>query len=101
MSFTSIGALLPQAVRHAGVDTSVTAAKVVEIAVAAGSVLFPPEQMRFIHPVSFVEGVLRVAITSPSAGHAIRLRGTKWIEEMNRQIGTKKVKTIGVKRQGF
>jgi len=101
MSFTSLGALLPQAMRQAGVGTSVTAAKVVDVAGEAAARLFPPEQLRFIHPVSFVGGALRVSITSPSAGHAIRLRGVKWIEEINRTVGTKKVQRIDVKRQGF
>lgn len=101
MSFTSLGALLPQAIRQAGVGTSVTAAKVVDVAGEAAARVFPPEQLAFIHPVSFVNGALRVAITSPAAAHAIRLRGVKWIAEIDRLVGMKKVQRIDVKRQGF
>lgn len=101
MSFTSLKDLLPQAVRHAGVDASVSAAKVVDIAQSTAATLFPLEQRRFIHPVSFVDGTLRVAISAPSAAHVIRIRGMKWIEEMNRVIGMKRIQKIAVQRRGF
>lgn len=101
MSFASLGDLLPQSLRQADVVQRLNAAKVVEVAGSVAGRLFPPAQMRFIHPVSFVEGTLRVAITAPAAAHAIRLKGGQWITDVNKALGVKKVQKIAVKRQGF
>lgn len=101
MPFTSLKDLLPQAVRKAGLDAPIDAAKVVYVAQSVAGQLFSPAQRVYIQPVAFVGKVLRVEITSPSAAHAIRLYARAWMEGINQRLQRKTVTEIVVRRKGF
>lgn len=101
MAFTSLKALLPSAVRKAGLHVSIDAAKVVYVAQSVAGQLFSPLQRPYIQPIAFVGGVLRVEITSPSAAHAIRLYARAWMEGINQRLHQKTVTEIVVRRKGF
>lgn len=101
MAFTPLKRILPQAVRQAGVEAQVGAARVVDEAQASLVRLWDPERAAHVRAVSFKEGTLKVAITSPSAAHALRLIETQWVNETNRALGSRKVMKVIVMREGF
>lgn len=101
MTFFSLKRILPQAVRQAGIEASVSASRVVEEGQAALVRLWNPEQAQFVRVVSFKGGVLTIAILSPSATHALRTIETAWMNEINRALGEQKVRKIAVRREGF
>ncbi len=101
MPFTPIKRILQQAVRQAGVEAQVGAARVVNEAQAALTRLWDAERAAHVRVVSFKEGTLKVAVTSPSAAHALRLIESQWINETNRVLGNRKVMKVTVLREGF
>lgn len=101
MTFTPLKRILPQAVRKAGVETQVAAARVVDEAQAALVRLWDADRAALVRAVSFREGTLKVAVTSPSAAHALRLIETQWVNETNRALGSRKVMKVTVVREGF
>jgi hypothetical protein len=101
MSFISLKRILPQAVRQAGIEQSVSAARITEEAQAALVRLWGDEKAVYVRVVSTVGDTLKVAVTSPSAVHGLKLLETAWMNEINRALGSQHVKKITVKREGF
>ena len=101
MAFTSLKRILPQAVRHAGLESSVDAVRVVEEAGQILNRLWDTERAAYVRPISFKEGTLTIAVTSPSATHALRLIEPTWINEINRTLGERRVLKIVTRREGF
>ncbi|HWR00056.1 MAG TPA: DciA family protein [Candidatus Methylomirabilis sp.] len=101
MPFTPLKRILPQAIRQAGLDVQVSAARIVDEAHAALVRLWDAERAAYVRAVSFKEGVLKVTVTSPSAAHALRLAETAWMNEINRALGARKVMKVTVVREGF
>ncbi|MEN9558099.1 MAG: Dna[CI] antecedent, DciA [Candidatus Parcubacteria bacterium] len=102
MPFTPLKALLPQAVRHAGLEKPLGASEVVEVATKTLRTLWPPAQAAFVQPVSFSAGALTVTVLSPSAAHALRTSATAWMQAINQAVGGKRiVHTIVVRREKF
>lgn len=101
MSFIPLGRLLPQAVKQAGIERSVSAANVVETAQAVITTMLGPERAAFVVVTSFTSNVLTVTITAPAAAHAMRVIATKFMRETNKALGEAKVREMRVKREGF
>ena len=101
MPFTPLKAILPSAVLRAGVERSVSAAHITGEAEQALARLWPPEKATYVQVISFVGGLLKVSVRSPSAAHGLRLIGDKWIREINQALGKKLVQRIEVRREGF
>ncbi len=101
MAFTPLKAILPAAVRRAGVELSVGAAHVTGEAEKALARLWPPEKAAYVQVISFVGGLLKVSVRSPSAAHGLRLIGDAWIREINQALGKKLVQKVEVRREGF
>lgn len=101
MSFVPLKRVLPQAIRQAGLEASVSAARVVDEAERALVRLWGPEKAGFVHAVSFKEGTLQVSTAAPSASHALRGFETAWMNEINRAFGERRVQQIRVRHEGF
>lgn len=101
MAFTSLKRILPQAIRQAGLEATVSSVRIVEEAQAALVRLWDPERAAYVRVVSSVGHTLNVAVTSPSAVHALRLIEVSWMNEINRALGEQRVQKIVVKREGF
>lgn len=101
MSFIPLKRILPQAIRQAGIEAQVSAARVVDEAQAALARLWDAERAAHARVVSFKEGTLKASVTSPSAAHALRLLETQWMNEINRALGGRKVMRVVVMREGF
>lgn len=101
MPFTPLSRLLPQAVRQAGIERSVSAANVVEVAQTVVGRLLGPERAAFVIVTSFTGNVLTVTITAPAAAFAMRSIATQLMRETNKAIGQAKIREMRVKREGF
>jgi hypothetical protein len=101
MTFYPISRIIPKAIQKAGIDSQVSAARVVEEARKVILRLWGDERARFAEPASFREGTLNVAVRSASAAHTLRTMETRIVNEINRMLGQKKVKTIRMRREGF
>ncbi|GMU25665.1 DUF721 domain-containing protein [Patescibacteria group bacterium] len=101
MSFQPIRKILPQAIQRAGLDTEVSAVRVVETAQEQLRQLWGEERAAHVNVVSFSGGVLNIETATPSAAHVIRGMQESWINEMNRELGERKVRTIRIGRSGF
>ncbi len=101
MAFLPIRRILPSAIRESGIESQVSAIRILEEAKASLVRLWGPEQAAFVEPVSYAEGTLNVEIHSPSAAHALTALQSRWVNEMNRALGAKKIVKINVRRKGF
>ncbi len=101
MSFVSLKRILPSSMQHAGLDAHVSAARIVDEATASLSRLWDTERAAYVQPVSFKGDALTVAMTSPSAAHGLRGFEVTWMNEINRALGSQRVKKIVVRREGF
>ena len=101
MAFTSLKRVLTQAVRQAGLEQTVTAARIVSVAQSALERLWEPEQAAYVRVVSCVGTTLKVAVSSPAAAHGLRTMETMWLNEINRTLGERRVTKIVVMREGF
>jgi len=99
--FQPIRRILPQAMQQAGIDSQVSAARVVEEARKSIIRLWGEEKASFVEPVSFMNGSLNALVRSASAAHAMRTVQTQWVNEINRALGQQRVKEIRVRREGF
>ncbi|OGL73776.1 hypothetical protein A3E39_03515 [Candidatus Uhrbacteria bacterium RIFCSPHIGHO2_12_FULL_60_25] len=101
MAFTPLKRILPQAIRQAGVEAQVGAARVVDEAQAALVRLWDADRAAHVRVMSFKEGTLKAAVTSPSAAHALRLIESQWVNETNRALGHRKIMKVTAVREGF
>jgi hypothetical protein len=101
MAFTPLSRLLPQAVKQAGIERSVSATYVVEAAQTVIARMLGPERAAFVNVTSFKGNVLTVTVTAPAAAHALRGIATQWMKETNNALGSVRVKEMRVKREGF
>jgi hypothetical protein len=99
--FHPISRIIPQAIQKAGIDSQVSAARVVEEARKAILRLWGEDRASFAEPVSFQDGSLNIIMRSASAAHALRTMEARIVNEINRTLGQKKVKTIRMRREGF
>lgn len=101
MAFQSIRRILPKAIQKAGIDSQVSAARVIDDACKSIIRLWGEERASFVEPVSFHDGTLNVIVRSASAAHALRTMQSQWVNEINRTLGQQRVKKIRVQREGF
>jgi hypothetical protein len=101
MAFQPIRRILPQAMQQAGIDSQVSAARVVDEAQKAIVRLWGEERASFVEPVSFKDGSLNAIVRSGSAAHALRTMQSQWVNEINRTLGQQRVKEIRIRREGF
>ena len=94
MSFQPIRKILPQAIQSAGIQRQVTAARVMEEAQAALRRLWGEERAAYARPVSFKEGVLKIAALAPAASQELKLISVRLQNEVNRVLGSKIVHQI-------
>lgn len=94
MGFEPIRRILPQAVRGAGIDRQVDAVRILELAQKVVTAFWGEEKAQWLHFVSFADCVLKVSARAPAALQELRLWDVRIRNEMNRQIGSARVKSI-------
>jgi hypothetical protein len=101
MPFVSLKRVLTQTVQRAGIEHTVTAARIVAVAESALGRLWEPAQAAHVRVVSCVGNTLKIAVTSPAAAHALRLMETAWMNEINRTLGERHITHMTIIREGF
>lgn len=101
MPFQPIKKFLPGAIARAGLDTEVSAVRVVEIAQDDLRRLWGEERAAHVTVVSFSGGHLNVRTATPSAAHMIRSMKDAWMNGINRELGERRVRDIRIARSGF
>jgi hypothetical protein len=99
--FQPIRRILPGSIRDAGLESQITAVRILDEAKATLNRLWGEECAAYVEPTSYTEGVLTVDVRSASAAHTITASSVRWMNEINRGIGFKKVDKIRVRRMGF
>lgn len=87
--------------RKAGIDETVTAARVVKEGQISIVRLLGAEISVHVEVISLKDGILKLITSSPSAAHMIRSIEKQWINEINRALGERKVLGLHVERKGF
>ena len=101
MAFQSIRRIIPQAIQKAGIDSEVSAARVLDEAKNALVRIWGEERAAYVEPSSFKDGDLRLTIRSASAAQMFRTIESQVRNEVNRAIGQQRVRRIIMKREGF
>lgn len=63
--------------------------------------LWGEKKAAYITPVSFAEGVLKLASSSASALQQLRVDETRILNEVNRQLGARSVMRLDARAKGF
>lgn len=94
MAFQPIRKILPHALQSSGIAKQVTAARVVQIAQEVFQRLWGEERAACLHIATFHDGVLTIKTASPGAQQEIRVQQVRLQNEMNRQIGSRRILSI-------
>jgi hypothetical protein len=101
MSFTPIKRILSKSIQQAKIEPQVSAARVVDEAQASLVKMWGPGRAMHVRVISFKDGTLKVAVTSPAAAHTLRIDEIAWQNAINRAFGKKEIKKIVLMREGF
>lgn len=101
MGFDSIRKILPSVVRSRGIAPQLLTRKVLEEAAAVLHGLWGEERAVLVQPVSFHEGTLKLASTSAAAMQELRVHQVAILNEINRKLGERIVRSIALASKGF
>ncbi len=101
MSFQPIRKLLGGVVANHGLSQQIVARKVLELVPSVLPQLWDPDRAKYISVVSFREGVLKLESISAVALQQLHLDETRFMNELNRQLGERIVRRIEVRSRGF
>ncbi len=99
--FQPIRRILPSSIQYAGIESQISAIRIIEAAKETLVRIWGEECAAYVEPTSYDKGVLTVDVRSPSAAHTIATSSVRWMNEVNRIIGFKKVNKLKVRRIGF
>ncbi len=91
MAFQPIRRILPEAIRQAGIDEQVSSVQVLTLAKDTLEKFWGQEKAQYIEWVSYKDGVIRLHSHAPAARQELRAWEVRFINELNRIIGRKKV----------
>lgn len=91
MAFQSIKRILPGAIREAGLEEQVTSIQVLQTAETVLKRYWGEERAAFVSMRSYNEGVLRLETRTPAAAQEVKAMQNKFINEINRLLGAKKI----------
>lgn len=101
MSFESIKRIIPSFVREHGLEKPLQAQSVVEVAAEVFKAKWGVERASVIMPISFVSGCLKLDVTSPSALQELRVQEAAIMNEINRRVGSRVVRSLRATSKGF
>lgn len=101
MGFEPIRRLLPNAIKSAGIADRVDASRVVSAFDATVRRHWGEAESSYVRSISFSQGVLKVAVSSPTALQAIRLESTRFQNETNRMLGGMMIREIRFHSDSF
>ncbi len=96
MPFHSIRAILPSAIKSAGVSVQVEAAQVVVVATDTVVRLWGEERAALVTIVSFHEGTLKCRSRSGAASQTLKTDTALIMNAINRTLGARVIRTIRV-----
>lgn len=94
MGFQSIKRILPQAIREVGLEEQVTSVQVLQTAELILRRYWGEEKAALVAMRSYHEGTLRLETAVPAAAQELRVIEKRFINEINRLLGAKKVVKI-------
>lgn len=101
MSFESIKRIIPSFVRGHGLEQPLQAQSAVDVAMEVLRAKWGADRASVIVPISFVSGVLKVEVTSPAALMELRMQEAALMNEMNRRMGSRVVRSLRGVSKGF
>jgi len=101
MSFESLRHIVTRTVRHTQTTKDLQVARLFESTRVVLHKMWGEERARFVTPISFVEGALKLEVTAPAARQQLSLDLPKLKNEINRQLGDSVVKSIKLQAKGF
>lgn len=84
-----------------GLSQQLTARKVLELSSTALVHLWDVERAQYVIPISFHEGTLKLESTSGAALQQLRIEETRFLNELNRQLGERVVRHLNIQAKGF
>lgn len=101
MSFEPIRRIIPSFVRGHGLEQPLQAQSVVEVALEVFTAKWGAERASVIVPISFVNGCLKLEVTSPAAMQELRVQEAAIMNEINRRMGSRVVRSLRASSKGF
>lgn len=101
MSFDSIRKILPSVVRDRGIAPQLQTRRVLEEAMIVLRGLWGEDRAATVQPVSFHEGTLKLATTSAAALQEMRIHQIAIVNELNRKLGERLVRSVVLVSKGF
>lgn len=101
MAFDSIRKILPSVVRGRGIAPQLQTRRVLEEAMTVLRSLWGEERAALVQPVSFHEGVLKLSSSSAGAMQEMRVHHVAILNEINRKLGERLVRSIVLASRGF
>jgi hypothetical protein len=101
MSFDSFRNILSQNLQKSALKKEFQIARVFDAFNAVLLSLWGEERAKFVTPVSFQEGVLKIATTSSVARQQFMMDQARLKNELNRKLGSLVVRSISVTSKGF
>lgn len=101
MSFQSIKRLIPQAIRSHGISKQIQSRQVLEASIAVLKRLWGEEKVKYILPLSFREGTLKLESVSGPAMQQLKVDQIRFLNELNRQLGERVVLNLEIRSKGF
>ena len=96
MGFESIRRIIPQAIQQANVKVQIDAVRILEVTLECITQFWGEEKARFIQPISFQKGELKIKALSPVAAQEFRQIQQRVQNEVNKKMGTKTIQSIKV-----
>ncbi|MBU1033061.1 MAG: DUF721 domain-containing protein [Patescibacteria group bacterium] len=93
--------ILPNFAKSHGIANQLRIRKVLEVVEKVLIGLWGAERAAYITPLSFVDGCLKLEATSAAAMQQFQVEQTRFINEINRQLGGMYVKKIHIRSKGF
>ncbi len=93
--------LLPRAVREAGLETQLTAQRVIETATKVFGARWNGLGAKYLTVVSFKEGTLSVQVRAPAVAQMIQVERVALMNDLNAALGRRAVSEIKVQTHGF
>lgn len=97
MGFESIKKIIPQVVQSRGISKPIATRQVLQEAPVVLRALWGEEKALLVRTVSFMNGVLRLETRSGPAKQQLVLDGPRFLNELNRRLGERKIFSIDVR----
>ncbi|MBP9762381.1 DUF721 domain-containing protein [Patescibacteria group bacterium] len=94
MAFQPIRRILPDSIRHAGIDEQVSSVRILTLAQSLLEKFWGSEKAAYIEWISYKDGALRVRSQASAALQELRVWEPRLINELNRELRVKKVVKI-------